>query len=58
MRPGNPNPLERVWHSLLGAKARSEVMHAPAPRATTGARTSALPPSIQGIRDITALPDV
>lgn len=36
MRPGLSNPLEIVWHSLPGAKARSEVTHAPAPRAMLG----------------------
>lgn len=61
MRPGAPNPLEIVWHSLPDAKARPEATQcrspSPGPEGHTGARTSVLPMSCQGLRDITVPAD-
>lgn len=57
MRPGLPQPSgNSLAFSPWGQdQIRSDTC--PRPEGHVGARTSVLPPSVQGIRDITALPD-
>lgn len=51
MKPGTPNPLEIVWHSLLGAKAKpgAGLCHSPSRHyvGCSGVRTS-VPPELPG----------